>query len=98
MYLSPDWSEERYGETIFVEKTKNGRRKTQNSGNEKYNTLGISFCSNIFDCIERISYFSTNISVNHEENGRSFFSLHTHVSVDNHPEYCVYKAQTESAI
>jgi len=40
MYLSPGWSEERYGETIFVEKTKNGRRKTQNSGNEKYNTLG----------------------------------------------------------
>ena len=39
MYLSPNWNEERYGETIFVEELKDVGGKPQNYGNMKYNTL-----------------------------------------------------------
>ena len=43
MYLSPNWSEERYGETIFVEEAKDGGGNAQRVGNEKYNTLSMLF-------------------------------------------------------
>ncbi|XP_065061624.1 uncharacterized protein LOC135688614 [Rhopilema esculentum] len=38
MYLSPEWSDERYGETIFVERVK--EKEKLKTGNEKYETLG----------------------------------------------------------
>ena len=42
MYLTPEWSQNRYGETIFFEEAdqdlkKSGRFK---AGNERYETLG----------------------------------------------------------
>eukprot|EP00795_Rhopilema_esculentum_P007201 gene7201-12871_t len=41
MYLTPDWSENLYGETIYFEETDKGKMKKENKGgNEKYETLG----------------------------------------------------------
>ena len=54
MYLSPEWSNERYGETIFVERVKEeGKLKT---GNEKYETLGrsIRFASSVYSTMVAI--------------------------------------------
>ena len=45
MYLTPDWSENLYGETIYFEETDKGKMKKENKdGNEKYETLGKVFC------------------------------------------------------
>ena len=42
MYLTPEWNENMYGETIFFEETDEDLKKSRNfkSGNEKYETLG----------------------------------------------------------
>ena len=47
MYLSPEWNEERYGETIFVEQP-NDTRKTRKIGDETYETLSMALIV-IFD-------------------------------------------------
>ena len=41
MYLNPNWSEEKYGETIFVEEVTNRKRDSDVTGNEKYETLSM---------------------------------------------------------
>ena len=42
MYLTPDWSENRYGETIFFEEIDKHLKESSKfkTGNEKYETLG----------------------------------------------------------
>ncbi len=40
MYLSPEWQSERYGETIFVEKTDQPGKRVVKAKDVKYETLG----------------------------------------------------------
>ena len=54
MYLSPEWHEERYGETIFVEETKNEQGKKGKEGNEKYETLSKCYSFSTIFSLENV--------------------------------------------
>ena len=49
MYLTPDWSENMYGETIFFEEVDKHLKESSKfkAGNEKYETLGKLFVGNL---------------------------------------------------
>ena len=46
MYLTPEWSEQRYGETIFFEENKKKKkRKASRAGDEQYETISKLICT-----------------------------------------------------